>query len=161
MTWQFLHRWYMPFAWITLSSLISVPLAIYLQGGLTMHPGSELGLAYGSHWVLRDDFLETIVPYVTSLGCAIWLFNGDGSTRWAAAWALAAGIFRLALPIALAGMADATLANGQHYIDWHTLRVVIWFADIQMFVIGIMLWVGFARFVGQSSSAPSRAEAYG
>ena len=58
MNWDFLHRWWMPFLWLTLSSLIAVPAAIYFQLGMTMHQGTELNLAYGHEWVLRDEFLE-------------------------------------------------------------------------------------------------------
>ena len=29
-------------------------------------------------------------------------------------------------------MPDVTAATGQHYIDWQTLRPLIWFADVQM-----------------------------
>ncbi len=157
--WDFLHRWYMPFVWLTLTSLIAVPLAIYFELGMTTHTGAELGLPYGEHWVLRDDFLACIVVYLLNLGCAVWLFDGDGSTRWAAGWALAAGIARIALPIALVTMSDVTLANGQHYIDWQTTRVIIWSGDFQMFAFGVMLWAAFARFVGTTGGAVSHAYA--
>ena len=88
MTWDFLHRWYMPFAWITLSSLVAVPLAVYFELGMARHPGSELGLPYGDAWVARDDLLAALVPYLIGLGAIVWLFNADGSTRWAAFWAV-------------------------------------------------------------------------
>jgi hypothetical protein len=159
MTWEFLHRWYMPFVWITLSSLIAVPLAIYFEQGMPMHHGSELGLAYGNDWVLRDDLLASLMPYLLNLGCVIWLFNADGSTRWAAFWALLVGIGRVAAPVALATMSDVTMATGQHYIDWNMLRIVLWFGDIQFFAMGIMLWMAFAHFVGQNNGLPAHAAA--
>jgi hypothetical protein len=65
--------------------------------------------------------------------------------------------------VALVTMSDVTMPGGQHYIDWHTLRIVIWFGDFQMFAFGIMLWAVFGHFVGQSNSAPAHAvhaEAY-
>ena len=160
MTWDFIHRWYMPFIWITVSSLIAVPVAIYFEHGMTMHTGGELGLAYGGSWVLRDNFLEAIVVYLLNLGAAIWLLDSDGSTRWAAFWALVAGIARIAAPVMLVTMSDVTLGNGQHYIDWQTLRVVIWFGDFQMFAFGIMLWAVFGHFVGQSGGAAAPAQSY-
>ena len=160
MTWDFLHRWYMPFLWLAISSLISVPMAIYFQNGMNVHQGAELGLPYGHEWVLRDEFLESIVPYLLNFGCAIWLFNANGSTRWAAAWALGVAIARLAAPIALVSMSDVTMATGQHYIDWSTLRMVIWFDDVQMFALGLMLWAVFAHFVGQTGGAASPRSAY-
>jgi hypothetical protein len=161
--WDFLHNWYMPFLWLTLSAAISIGTAIYFQIGMPLHPGAELGLAYGDGWVLRDDFLATIVVYLLNLGCAIWLLDSDGSTRWAAFWASLLSIARIAVPVSLATMSDVTLASGQHYIDWHTLRIVIWVADIQLFFAGLMLWGVFAHFVGQSSSSFAEslhAEAY-
>ncbi len=158
-SWDFLHRWYMPFLWITLSSLVAVPLAVYFEHGMVLHKGAELGLPYGNSWVVRDDFLASIVPYLMGLGCAIWLFNADGSTRWAAFWALLAAIGRVAAPLVLVNMSDVSVGNGPHYIDWHTMRILIWFQDFQMFAFGIMLWAAFAHFVGQTESAPSHAYA--
>lgn len=153
----------MPFLWLMLSSLIAVPAAIYFELGMTMHQGTELNLAYGHSWVLRDEFLASIVVYLLNLGCAVWLLDSDGSTRWAAFWALLAGFGRIAAPVALVTMSDVAMPSGQHYIDWHTLRIVIWFGDFQMFAFGIMLWAVFAHFVGQTNSAPAHAahaEAY-
>jgi hypothetical protein len=153
MKWAFLQRWYMPFAWLTLSSLISVPVAVYLQHGMTMHSGVDLGLPNGNVWVLRDDFLATIVVYLLNLGTAIWFFYGDGSTRWAAFWCTLAALGRVVAPITLASLSDVTVMGTQHYIDWHTLRIVVWFQDAQMFLLGIMLWAAFARFVGETGGA--------
>lgn len=153
----------MPFLWLTLSSLIAVPAAIYLENGMPLHQGAELNLAYGQSWVLRDEFLESIIIYLLNLGCAVWLLDSDGSTRWAAFWGLLAGIGRIVAPVLLVTMSDVTMPSGQHYIDWHTLRIVIWFGDVQMFALGIMLWATFAHFVGQTNGAPAHAahaEAY-
>lgn len=153
----------MPFLWLTLSSLIAVPAAIYFELGMTMHQSTELNLAYGHSWVLRDEFLASIVVYLLNLGCAVWLLDSDGSTRWAAFWALLAGFGRIAAPVALVTMSDVAMPSGQHYIDWQTLRIVIWFGDFQMFAFGIMLWAVFAHFVGQTNGAPAHAthaEAY-
>jgi hypothetical protein len=162
MTWDFLHRWYMPFIWIALSSLISVPLAIYFELQMPLHPGSELGLAYGDSWVTRDDFLASIVPYLLGVGSIIWLFNADGSTRWAAFWATLIALGRIVLPIALVSTANVALPDGRHYVDWESMRILIWFQDIEMFVLGIMVWGAFARFVGPENTVHlgSHAEAY-
>jgi hypothetical protein len=156
MKWAFLHRWYMPFVYITVAPMIAVPAAVYFQHGLQTHPAGELGLAYGHSWVLRDDFLATIVVYLLNLGAGIWLFNADGSTRWAAFWATLLGLGRIIMPIALATMADVELAGHTHYVDWETLRVLVWFQDAQMFLLGPMLWSAFARFVGESGGVSSR-----
>ena len=150
MKWAFLQRWYMPFIWITLTSLISVPLAAYWQHNMTMQPGADLGLSHGSAWVVRDDFLATIVVYLLNLGAAIWFFYGDGSTRWAAFWCTLLAVGRIIAPVALASMSDVTVAGTQHYIDWQTLRIVVWFQDAQMFLLGLMVWAAFARFVGET-----------
>lgn len=146
--WEFLHRWWMPFLWLTVSSLIAVPVAIYLQNGMELHAATELGLAHGDSWVLRDDFLATIVVYGLHLGAAVWLFNADGSTRWAAFWATLIALGKICAPIALATMSDVSVGVNRHYIDWETLRVVIWFQDVQMFTLGLMAWFLFSRFVG-------------
>jgi len=152
-SWEFLHRWYMPFAWITAASLVCVPAAIYFQGKMALHTGAALGLPYGEQWVLRDDYLATIVIYLLNLGAAIWFFAGDGTARWAAFWATLLGLGRIILPIALTSMSDVTVAGNQHYIDWGTLRYVLWFQDVQMFLLGIMVWGAFARFVGETGGA--------
>lgn len=163
MTWDFLHKPYMPFLWLTLSSLIAVPAAMYFEAGMTMRDGAELNLAYGQTWVLRDEFLASIVVYLLNLGCALWLFDGDGGARWAAFWALLVAIAKIVAPVFLVTMSDVAMPSGQHYIDWHTLRIVIWFADAQMFLFGIMMWGVFNHFVGQTSSYTAHAahaEAY-
>ena len=162
MTWDFLHRWYMPFIWIAAASVISVPLSIYFELGMPLHSGQELGLAYGSGWVTRDDLLAAIVPYLLGVGSVIWLFNADGSTRWAAFWATLVAIARIAIPVALATTADVTIGAGRHYVDWNSMRVLIWTQDFEMFALGIGVWAVFARFVGNSNGAPAgaHAEAY-
>ncbi len=160
MTWDFVHRWYMPFIWITLSSLVTVPLAIHHQLGMELQTGTELGLAYGDSWVVRDEFLESLVFYGANLFAAIWLFNADGSTRWAAFWATLLGLARIVVPIMLATMSDVGFAANTHYVDWQTLRVVIWFQDAQFFLFGLMLWATFGRFVGESSALMSHSGHY-
>jgi hypothetical protein len=160
-SWDFLHNWYMPFVWLAVASLVSVPVAIYLQHDMQMHTGSELGLAYGHAWVLRDDFLATIVVYALNLGAVIWLFNADGSTRWAAFWATLLGITKVVLPIAISTMADVPVGAERHYVDWNTLRVVVWFADAQLFLAGLMMWGAFARFVGAEQTGFRHAFAEG
>ena len=164
MTWEFLHRWYIPFLWLALSSLVTVPAAIYFQQGMTLHQGAEINLAYGHSWVLRDQFLESIIIYLLNLGCALWLLDSDGTTRWAAFWSLLAAIGRIVAPVALVSMSDVAMPNGQHYIDWDTVRIVVWFGDFQMFAFGIMLWAMFSHFQDQTNGAPvhaPQAEAYG
>jgi hypothetical protein len=159
-SWAFLHNWYMPFVWAVGSAAASIPVAVYLQQGMNPLPGAQLGLAYGDGWVLRDDFLASIVVYALTLGSSIWLFDGDGSTRWAAFWATLYAVGRLAVPIALVTMSDVTVGIDTHYIDWNVMRIVIWFQDAQMLLLGIMLWGGFARFVGKSSAAVSHSLHY-
>ena len=162
MTWQFLHRWYIPFLWLALSSAVTVPVAMYLQNGMSTHPGAELNLPYGHSWVLRDGYLETIIVYLLNLGCGLWLLDGDGTTRWAAFWALLAGAARIVVPVVLVSLGDVMLPSGQHYVDWYTMRIVLWFADFQMFAFGIMLWALFSHFQDQTagiSAGASHAEA--
>jgi zinc transporter ZupT len=156
MTWEFLQRWYMPFVWITLSSLVAVPMAAYFEHGMPLRPGGELGLAHGSACGATTSC--SIVPYLFGLG-SDRLFNADGSTRWAAFWALLIAVVRIAAPITLVSMSDVSLVNGQHYIDWNTMRILIWFQDFQLFAAGVMLWYVFGHFVGQSGGAPAPAHA--
>jgi hypothetical protein len=157
MTWDFVHRWYMPFAWITVAWLVGVPLAIHSEMGLEMHTAAELGFAYGDGWVLRDDLLASLIPYLLGLGAAIWFFNPDGSTRWAAFWALGVACARIVAPVALATLSSVTTAGGQNYVDWHTLRYLLWFQDVQMLFLGVMVWGAFSRFVGSGSGASHSA----
>jgi hypothetical protein len=159
MSWDFLHRWYMPFVWLARSSLVTVPMAIYFQNGMETHTGAELGLPSGDSWVLRDHFLETIVPYLLNLGVAVWLLDADGSTRWAAFWCLLLAIGRIVAPVALVTLSGVELSTGQSYIDWNMLRPVIWYTDIQMFIVGLAAWGIFARFVGDGGSEHAGAHA--
>jgi hypothetical protein len=159
MTWDFLQRWYMPFIYITACSIIAVPVSAYAQFGMELRPGSELGLAYGQGWVLRDELLASMIPYLLNLGAGIWLFNADGTTRWAAFWAMALGISRIIVPVWLLNLTDVMIAS-QHYIDWHTMRFVLWFQDVEMFFLGIMVWGVFSRFAGNGEAAGGHAAYY-
>jgi hypothetical protein len=67
------------------------------------------------------------------------------------------GIGRIVAPVALASLSDVQLAGNQHYVDWQTLRVVVWFQDANMFALGLMVWGVFARFVGETGGAASHA----
>ena len=159
MTWDFLQRWYMPFLYIAACSLVAVPLSAYGEAGMDLYPASELGLAYGEGWVLRDALLACMIPYLLNLGAGIWLFNGDGTTRWAAFWAMGIGIARIIVPVWLLNLTDVTVLS-KHYIDWNTMRWVIWFQDIEMFFLGIMAWGAFSRFAGSSESAAAHTTYY-
>lgn len=160
MIWDTLHRWWMPFAALTTASLISVPAAMYFQNGMTPHAGADLGFAYGDGWVLRDDVLATIVPYALNLVTIVWLFNADGSTRWAAFWASILALTKIIIPVTLTNLSDASVLGAASYVDWHTLRWVIWFTDIQMVAFGLMVWITFARFVGNGSHAHAHGGHY-
>ncbi len=160
MAWAFLHRWYMPFVWITFAWLIAVPMAIYFEHGMTMHHGAELGLPYGSAWVRRDDLLAALMPYFLGFGAAVWLINEDGSTRWAAFWATLIALARTVAPFSLAVLSDTSAPGAQHFVDWQTLRYVLWFQDFEMFALGILIWGAFARFVGSHRAEPAPHGSY-
>jgi hypothetical protein len=159
MTRETIHRWYMPFLWITLCSAAGVPFAMYLEHGMATHTGAELGLAYGSGWVRRSDLLAALMPYLLNLAAAGWFFSENGSTRWAAFWATLVGIVRIVGPVALAVMASVTV-GAEHFVDWHTLRVVLWFQDVEMLFLGVVVWGAFSRFVGSGSAAAATPSYY-
>ena len=159
MTRELLHRWYMPFLWLTLASLVSLPMAIYLEHGMTLRTGPAIGLAYGSGWVARSELLAALMPYLLNLAAAAWFFSENGSTRWAAFWATLVAVARIVAPVALAQLSSVPAA-GAHYVDWHAVRYVLWFQDVEMFLFGIGLWAIFARFVGNGASAPAPAGYY-
>jgi hypothetical protein len=145
---EFVHRWWMPFLWFALSCAVTIPWAVYEQSNLETADGVTLGLAYGSHWVVRDEYLATVVPYLFSIVAGVWLIDGDGTTRWAAFWALVAAIARLAVPLWIVTAPDISSTTGQHYVDWETLRPILWFADAQMVLFGVTLWAIFGHFAG-------------
>jgi len=147
----------MPFAWIALSALVSVPLAVYYEYDLALRTHQELGLAYGSRWALRDDVLAVMVPYALNLGAMVWLVNADGTTRWGAFWATAIGAARIVAPFALIYSASVTVPTGEHYVDWQTVRYLIWFLDAEMFILGLLAWLAFRHFVDRRDAAPSFA----
>ncbi|HZP57704.1 MAG TPA: hypothetical protein VFC53_09135 [Dehalococcoidia bacterium] len=157
MTSEIVHRWYMPFLYITLASLVSVPAAIYFEHGMPLHPGTELGLGYGTHWVRRDDLLAALVPYLLNIGAVVWFFSENGSTRWAAFWASLVGFARIVAPVSLALMSDVAAPGARHFVDWGTLRYLLWFQDFEMLVLGVLLWTAFGRFVGSSEMAGAGA----
>ncbi len=149
-SWEIVHKWYMPFLWLALSCVGTIVWAIYSQLGIATASGQALGLPYGDEWMPRDKYLETIVPYLFSLVAGVWLIDGDGTTRWAAFWALLAAIARIAVPLWIVTGPDVTAVTGQHYVDWTTLRPLIWFSDVQMTLLGVTLWAIFGHFAGNS-----------
>ncbi|MBF6600868.1 MAG: hypothetical protein IVW36_10210 [Dehalococcoidia bacterium] len=157
---EVLQRWYMPFAWVTLSSLVAVPLAMYLENGMALQPGTQIGLGYGRHWVERTTLLTAMMPYLLNLIAAYWFVSPDGSTRWAAFWATLIAVAHVVAPVALAVMSGVAAPNGQHVVDWQTLRFVLWFQDIEMLLLGVAVWVAFGRFVGNSAGSAASHVAY-
>jgi hypothetical protein len=157
---ELLHRWYMPFAWITLASIVGVPLAMYLEHGMLVQTGTQIGLPYGSHWVERTTLLTAMMPYLLNLVAAYWFCSSNGSTRWAAFWATLVGLARIIAPVALSVMSGVATPGGQHFVDWQTLRFVLWFQDFEMLILGVALWVAFARFVGNNAAATAHAGYY-
>jgi hypothetical protein len=157
---ELLHRWYMPFAWVTLASLIAAPWAMYLEHGMTLQTGTQIGLPYGSHWVERTTLLTAMMPYLLNLVAAYWFCSPEGSTRWAAFWATLIALARIVAPVGLTVVSGVTSPAGQHFVDWHTLRFVLWFQDFEMLVLGVALWIAFARFVGNNAGASSHAAYY-
>lgn len=154
-TWALLQKWYMPFVAITVASMIAVPLSMYFEQGMTLRTGQELGLGYGESWALRDDFFASIVVYGLNLTALAWFFSADGSTRWAAFWASLLGFSKVIAPITLANMSAVSVGGSQHYVDWDTLRVIIWFQDAQFFALGLMVWSVFKSFVGEGGPVAS------
>jgi hypothetical protein len=161
MTWDTLHRWWVPFAVLLVAWLVSAPLAFYLERGMTLYTGEELGLPYGQGWALRDDVLASMIPYLLNLAVLFWLFDEDGSTRWAAFWAGLIAFARVIAPAGLTIVSGVTVFSGAHYVDWHTLRYVLWFQDVQMLALGVMVWMAFSKFVGDSHAAASYSPYYG
>ena len=158
MTWDFLHRWWMPLAWLTATSAVSVPVAWYFQRAMTLRTGVEAGLPYGDGWAMRDDVLGSIVVYGLGLGAAVWFMDGNGSTRWAAFWAGGLALARIIAPVVLTSLSSVTI-GGQAYVDWHTLRWLMWFQDVQFCLLCVMVWIAFSRFVGEASPILGRAHA--
>jgi hypothetical protein len=160
--WQILHRWYMPFIVFAIGAAFSVPWALYFEAHLQPVPAEELGLAYGQAWMPRDSVLAAMTPYLFTLAPFIWLFDGEGRTRWAAFWATLVGIIRIAVPVALVTMTDVqVLDSGQRYVDWATLRIMVWFAEAEVIALGMLLWASFATLARASRKArPAAAMAY-
>jgi len=146
---EFVHRWWMPFVVLAVASAGSIAWAWYEQAGMATVTGPEIGAAYGTEWALRDDYLATVVPYLFGVVAGVWLIDGDGTTRWAALWALLAAIARIAAPLwVVTSPQDVVSLTGQHYIDWQTLQPLLWFADVQMALLGVTVWAIFGHFAG-------------
>ena len=150
---DYVHKWWLPFAWLTLSSVVGVPLAMYYEHGMPMLNGDALHLAYGSAWVQRTALYAALWPYLLNLFAFGWFFSHDGTTRWAAFWAGLVGCARIAAPVALITMSSVPVGAGQHYVDWHALRFVLWFQDFEMLILGAVVWGAFSRFAGSGTVA--------
>lgn len=152
--WQILHRWYMPFIVFAVGAAVSVPWALYLEAQLQAIPAAELGLAYGQAWVPRDSLLASMTPYLFTLAPFIWFFDADGRTRWAAFWATLVGALRIAVPIVLLTMTDVpVLDSGQRYVDWATVRIMVWFAEVEVLALGFLLWASFGTLARASKKS--------
>jgi hypothetical protein len=149
----------MPFLVFTLTSVVTIPWAIYSQAGLALVPAVDLGQTPPQNeWAIRDSYLQTILPYLFSIIAGVWLIDSEGTTRWAAFWALGAAIGRLAVPLWIVTAPDVVGITGHHYIDWTTLQPILWFADLQMALVGVLFWAVFGHFAGSARGFHSAHE---
>ena len=156
---DYVHKWWMPFAWIMLWSVVSVPLAIYYEHGMMMQHGEALQLAYGTAWVQRTELYAALWPYLLNLFALLWFFSHDGTTRWAAFWAGLVALARIGAAVALINMSSVPVGT-EHYIDWHALRFVLWFQDFEMLILMAVVWGAFSRFAGNGSTSSAHGAYY-
>ena len=50
--------------------------------------------------------------------------------------------------------------GGQHYIDWHAVRFVLWFQDFEMLILGAVVWGAFSRFAGNGTASSAHGAYY-
>ncbi len=152
--WQLLHKWYMPFVAFAVCAAGSAAWAVHLETQLQPVAGVEIGLTYGQAWLPRDSLIASMTPYLLTAVPFAWLFSTSSRTRWTAFWAGAVGVLRIALPIMVLAMTDVAVpGSSQRYVDWFSVRIMIWFADAEVITLGLLLWSAFGTF---AKNAPKR-----
>lgn len=138
------RRWYWPFLWILIVPLATLPASIALQEGLDIYDQAQIGVAYGSTWVERDYALRTLAPALLNLLVFAWLLAGTIRTAWATLWIGVIAVARLAVPAVILFTTGVVGADGIHYVDWTPTRAMIFVAELELWLGGLLLWLLFA-----------------
>lgn len=138
------RSWYWPFLWVTLVPLAAVPASVALGQNLPLLTPEQVGVAYGAGWAARDDAFSTLAPSLAALLAFAWLLAGNARTVWAALWAGAVAVAHLVVPGLIIAGTGLTGADGMHYVDWNPTRAIIFVAQVELWLGGVLAWLAFS-----------------
>jgi hypothetical protein len=142
-----LRKWFLPFLWVLLVPMISVPLSVFLQSRIILYEGTDLGLGNGGPWAARDQALGTFFPTALNFAAFVWCFIGDGRTRWAAVWAGLIGAAGALLPFAVILNTDSLGLDGIHYVYWIPTVTLVWLGAFNTWLAAGVVAVVFRIFI--------------
>ncbi|MEE9208706.1 MAG: hypothetical protein V3U67_10135 [Gemmatimonadota bacterium] len=161
---SWLNHWSMPFWWIILAPIVTVPLSAILFSTLAgYHSPAEVGLPDRSGaWFIEANAYSEVVPTLIAftlpgllnLAPFIWTLSAKPRVRMAGALAGLLGLVRLGIPLAvlMLGFDRLTNASGTSYFDFVTEGFVlfrgephdvIWFFGALVWLGTLLMWASF------------------
>ncbi len=162
---SWLNQWSMPFLWIILAPIVTVPLSAILFSTLAgYHSPAEVGLpdrsSHGWFSFIREysEVVPTLIafslPGLFNLAPFVWMLSAKPRVRMAGALAGLMGLVRLGIPLAvlMLGFDRLTNASGTSYFDfvtegfvlfWGEPHDVIWFFGALAWLGTLLVWASF------------------
>jgi len=162
---SWLNKWSMPFWWIILAPIVTVPLSAILFSGLAgyLEP-PEVGLPdrTANMFIGANAYSEVVptliaftLPGLLNLAPIIWTLSAKPRVRMAGVVAGLLGLVRLGMPLAvlMLGFDRLTNASGTSYFDfvteglvvfWGEPHDVIWFFGAVAWLGSLLVWGSFA-----------------
>ena len=177
--------WWVPFLWIVMSPLITVPVSGLLIA-VSLKGSSDVGLPKSADWCLctfaYGDVTTVIaifvLPGVLNLVPWIYAFSAQRRVRVAAVFAGALGLLRLALPPVVlilafdrfAGSDGRTYFQFKDSVDGIEPYLTVWFFGALAWIVTVVAWAVFglvtrkwdersSRELGAATSAAVSVEA--
>lgn len=169
-----LRPWALPFLWVMLSPLVTVPasglafaLLVGTHSAQEVHlPDVDTGWFSGPtrYFEVEPALLAFTIPGVLNLGAFVWVFSRAGRVRAAAVVAGTLGLIRTAIPAAvlLLGFHQLTNPTGMTYSQYDSAfhpapYLDVWLAGAGAWLLSLLVWEVFRRLTKEPAKiAPEK-----